>query len=394
MGILLFLNRKKLDLQRVISLPKFLGNLPIVYAVLLRAKIGIGLMDKWSSKYREQIKLFGLCSIGIGFLGMLFAFLSLIMSLWLILFKPEMKNTGGALLLPFTTIPGFGYLSFWHFLISIFVILVIHEFAHGLVAKAHNIPVKSTGVGALCVGIPIIPVAFVEPDDEKLKKQGDVVQYSVFAAGPGINLVFALFIYLIFLFAFVPIENNMVEQTGFSYDMLNESYPASIAGMVPGTINSVNGKEINNYWDFYNVIQCINPGDTITIGTIAANYSFATTTHPDDETKAFIGIKPIENQVRIKDEYKKYGPIFGWLKGLIQWLYRLNFFIGIFNLLPLGIVDGGRMFQIALQKIVPNKKKGNKIFVYITILLTVIILLALWKTYGDLIMSGILSLFR
>ncbi len=54
-----------------------------------------------------------------------------------------------------------------------------------------------------------------------------------------------------------------------------------------------------------------------------------------------------------------------WLIGLFYWLYLLNIGIGIFNLVPVGPIDGGRMAQLIFHKIF-SKEKGNKIFGYVS----------------------------
>ena len=41
--------------------------------------------------------------------------------------------------------------------------------------------------------------------------------------------------------------------------------------------------------------------------------------------------------------------VFLWLKDLIFWLAVLSLGVGLFNLIPLGPVDGGRMFLTALE---------------------------------------------
>lgn len=387
MGIFLYAKRKDLNIQRIISLPKSLGQFPILYILLLRTKWGIRFMEKMSTKYREPVKLFGYICIGVGFIGMAIAALMMILTLFLIIFRPQVENTGAVLLLPFTTIPGFGYLSFWHFLIALFIIATIHEFAHGVVAKAHGLKVKSSGIASLGLGIPLIPMAFVEPDEKKLREQPDVVQYSVFAAGPGINLFTAFVVYMIFLFVFVPIESNMIESKGFSFDLINETYPASASGMPPTTINMLNGENITDFWDFQDKMACVGPGEEITLGTENGTYVMTTTASPDDESQGFIGIRPVQNEIALRSEYQGISMPFFWLKGLIQWLYRLNFFVGIFNLLPLVIVDGGRMFQIAVGKTVKSKVLQNRIIGYFATFFLIIMLIAFLKTYAPFLFS-------
>ncbi|MCK5023962.1 MAG: hypothetical protein KAS04_07335, partial [Candidatus Aenigmarchaeota archaeon] len=64
--------------------------------------------------------------------------------------------------------PGTGlFIPFWQAVIAIICLLVPHEFAHGVLTRAHNIKLKSAGV--LTVG-PLPIGAFVEPDDKDMKE--------------------------------------------------------------------------------------------------------------------------------------------------------------------------------------------------------------------------------
>ena len=42
--------------------------------------------------------------------------------------------------------------------------------------------------------------------------------------------------------------------------------------------------------------------------------------------------------------------------GLFYWLYVLNLGIGLFNLAPMGPLDGGRMLLVTLQQYMDEKK--------------------------------------
>ena len=57
---------------------------------------------------------------------------------------------------------------------------------------------------------------------------------------------------------------------------------------------------------------------------------------------------------------EKYGSwtveVVLWLSGLMFWIYALNLGIGLFNLVPLGPIDGGRMFKTALERFLPKAK--------------------------------------
>ena len=81
------------------------------------------------------------------------------------LFTKPAASSGVGLVLPFKA-KGVFYVPFFYWIISIFVIAVVHEFSHGLIARANNIKVKSSGFAFLALLVPIIPAAFVEPDEK------------------------------------------------------------------------------------------------------------------------------------------------------------------------------------------------------------------------------------
>ena len=104
---------------------------------------------------------------------------------------------------------------------------MVHEFSHGVVARAHNVEVKSSGFAVLGIVLPIIPAAFVEPNEDKLKKEDAIVQYSIFAAGPVSNIFLAIIFFLVMISVFNPIEARLMEPIGFSADITNSTLPAN-----------------------------------------------------------------------------------------------------------------------------------------------------------------------
>lgn len=378
-GFLVINNRKILDFQVLVGISK----LPLVYAVLWKTKFGLKFMDKVASKYRELVKLAGYCFIGFGFFGMIFISVNILFMLFNLFVSPKEASQGIALVLPLTNIPGIGYLSFWHFLITIFITVLIHEFAHGILARAHNVPVKSSGLGVFSLLLPIFPLAFVEPDEKKLQKEKDIVQYSIFAAGPMANIVFAFLIMLFTINVVVPVENNITHPVGFSFSSLMQNYSAEKSGMKPGMIISeVNGIEFLNYQDFSDRFAALKPDQELNITTNNGTFRVITKPSPDDPKQGYIGIRDIKNERRINEKYSSVGGAFFWFKGLVKWMYLLNLIIGLMNLLPLMITDGGRMFKIALTKIFTDSKKAHKLWVLIGVVFISTLLLALVIKYG------------
>lgn len=381
LSIILYIKRKELAVQKIAY--------PFVYIIMHRTTWGIALMEKISSKYRAAVQLFGYISVGIGFAGMLYISFAILLLFWQLIFQPAKDVSGVSLVLPFTNIPGIGYLSFTHWILGIFILAVVHEFSHGVVARSHNLPVKSSGFAVFALLVPVIPAAFVEPDEKKLAKTKDIVQYSVFAAGPMANLVLAFLILLIFPYVgdmtntnLAPFEEKITYPIGFTYEILeNESYPAYQADVPDGILSSINGKPITDYTSFYSYVSCISPNEKLILGTDSGNYSIITIANPDKPEKGFIGMKPVQNERRINPEYNNIAWLYYWLRGFIKWLFLLNFFIGLANLLPLGIVDGGRMLKTALHSLFDNKGMAKKVWLYISIIFFGGILFALLVNY-------------
>jgi membrane-associated protease RseP (regulator of RpoE activity) len=382
MTIGLYVKRKKLALQKLLY--------PFFYIIMYRTKWGLKLMDTIASKYRGWVQLYGYIGVGVGFIGMAYISLGVLFFLGKLILVPGADATGVSLVLPFTNIPGIGYLSFTHWIISIFVLAAIHEFSHGVVARAHNVPVKSSGFAVFAVLLPVIPAAFVEPDEKKLSKKHDIVQYSVFAAGPMANLVLAFLIVMIFPFVgdmtnstLAPYEDKFTYPAGFSYEILEgEDYPAFAAGVPNGILTSINDVGVEDYTDFYQAATCLIPGDEVILGTDQGKYSFATVAHPDRPGKGFIGMKPTQNERRVYEEHTGLASVYYWFRGLLKWLFLLNLFIGLANLLPLGIVDGGRMLQTALHSLYPNNKgRARKLWGFISMLFLFALGFALFVNY-------------
>src|SRR3989338_4388511 len=214
---------------------------------LFRTKLGLRWMDKYSQKFREWVILFGYIGMGTGFVGLVVISYVLVSNLYSLATQPEAVS-GVSLVLPGVHVPGLGVLPFWYWILAIFVIALVHEFSHGIVARAHNISVKNTG---LVFFGPILG-AFVEPDEKKLRKEQDIVQYSVLAAGSFSNVVLAVVALLFLNFAFMPLHEMMVEPSGFSFGgYVDGDYPAAQTGLQPGTvITGINNQKVSNFQEF------------------------------------------------------------------------------------------------------------------------------------------------
>ncbi len=54
---------------------------------------------------------------------------------------------------------------------------------------------------------------------------------------------------------------------------------------------------------------------------------------------------------------------FGWfIYYLLWWIVMINFFVALFNMLPLGILDGGRFFYLTIWAVTGKESAGKKAY--------------------------------
>src|SRR3989344_2785989 len=337
---------------------------------MYRTSLGLKLMDKISKKFPTLLKILGKLSVIIGFLGMGFIFYFLIMGTYNLVFVPK-SIPALAPVLPGIKIPGLPTMSFWHWIISIFIVAVIHEFSHGVYSKLYKVPVKSSGFAFIG---PIL-AAFVEPDEKILVKKSNLHQIEIFSAGPFSNILLGLVFFFIIGFVTTPIQSNLFESTGIIVNTVMENQPAFNAGLkTPFTITEINGKATNDIKSFLEATSNIKPGHKISLVTLDAPYNIIAGENPDNKSKGFIGISNFDLDTKVKPEIEsKYGSFlpaaFSWINMLFFWIFVVSIGIGLFNLLPLGPVDGGRMFYSGLLVLFRNNEvRAKKIWSFFTML--------------------------
>ena len=334
-------------------------------------------MDNFAGKFPRFLKAAGYFAIFIGFSGMFLLAFELIRNLIKIITTPE-AVPGVGLVLPIE-VKGAFYVPFFYWIISIFILAVVHEFSHGIFARLYNIKIKSSGFAALAVLIPILPAAFVEPDEKQLKKRPAKEQLSVFAAGPFANIVLA-FVVLLFFGLFVPpIMNSTVELNGVEIIDTVEVFPAEKAGITEGEIvKQIDDFEIKTLYNFTYFLSNKKPGDIINIKTDKKEYKITLAENPQDKIKSYLGVSVSQSSDIKKEIVEKYGIIIPsiilWIIGLLYWVYLLNLGIGLFNLVPIGPIDGGRMMHVALNKIFNKRPIANKLWKLISVFFLLLII--------------------
>ena len=161
MSVILYFKRKNLEVQKILF--------PFLYLIMYKTKWGLTKMDSIAKRLEKHKNKLSYTSIIVGFTGMAIMTALFLMSVYKYFFVERAAVV--APLLPGSTIPGMPTLSFVHWIIAIFVLATVHEFSHGIFARMHKIKVKSSGFAFMGIILPIIPAAFVEPDEEQMQKK-------------------------------------------------------------------------------------------------------------------------------------------------------------------------------------------------------------------------------
>src|SRR3989344_4859307 len=335
---------------------------------LYRTKLGIKLMDKIAKKFPKTLNFIGHLGILFGFAGMIFIFYILFKGAYGLLFVKGAAPVV-APVLPGISIPGLPELSFWHWIIAIFIVAVIHEFSHGVLSRVYNVKVKSSGFAFLG---PIL-AAFVEPDEKQVKKKKKNHQLSIMAAGPFSNVLLALIVLLSFNFLFLPLENSFIEPKGIMIVNVESGGPASEAGLTANSIiKEINNQEIKSKTDLFNILKDFKQG-TLNLITDKGSYNIKPIFK---DGKAYLGISIIDVN-GVKAGYPtSLLSIFLWFNMLFFWIWVISLGIGLFNLLPFGPIDGGRMFQIVALSLF-KKEKANNLFKAITFISLILLIINL-----------------
>lgn len=348
--LIVYLNRKKFEVHA-----------KIIY--LYRTQIGIKLMNFFGKRATKLVKFLGYIGVIVGFIGMVFTLIMILFLTYRLLLNAP--GAGGASpVIPGFPIAGTGLvfplITGW---IVLFIIIVIHEFSHGVVASAFKIKIKNSGIAFFG---PILG-AFVEPDEKTLAKRKDWVQHSVFAAGAFSNFLTVIVVMLVALIILNPLTSVLSVSKGVIV-YSQPGLPADKAGIANNTvITGINDKNIRTMEDFQSVMEDIGPNRNIILRSDDKSYRVTTTENPGDPSQGYLGVWIIDEKLELKNDnaFNQFLlNILKWFRQLFGWLAFLSLNIGLINLLPIFITDGARMLKIFFERIIPNKQKSTSIWLF------------------------------
>ena len=311
---------------------------------------------------RRGIKVFADVSVVAGFLMMGFAFWFLFSNILNFFVQPT-EFAELTVLIPGVTLTSASAITY--FLLSIPIVLVVHEGAHGIVATLEKIKIKT---GGFAIFIAMF-AGFVEPDEEEFDNAKKISRLRVIGAGATSNVIFAFGLGLILLtnpmFAMIlpePLLGWFYESPeGVLVLSLIEGGGAEKAGMKENDIiTNIGDVRIISPMDFQKVD--LKPGQTVDVTILRDGqqimFPVSIMASPDDPERGLVGI--------MRDNTLSFKPIYNYIEWnnpqfsmFLLWLWMISFFIGIINMLPLPILDGGKFIQTIINKKVSEKRENG-----------------------------------
>ncbi|HXV66531.1 MAG TPA: M50 family metallopeptidase [Nitrosopumilaceae archaeon] len=315
-------------------------------------------LTKMLTRTRRGIRIFADVSVIAGFLMMGFAFWFLLNNVANYFVEPT-EFSELTVLIPGVTLTSSA--SITYFLLSIPIVLVIHEGAHGIVATLEKIKIKT---GGFAIFIALF-AGFVEPDEEEFNKAKKISKLRVIGAGATSNVIFSFALGAILLtnplFAIVlpePILGWMYEEPdGVLVLSIMEGSGAEKAGLQPNDIiTAIDGIEVRTPLDFQKAD--IVPGKIVNVSILRSGQPLEIPIEvmpaEEDPERGLIGI--------IRDNSFAYKPVYNFIEWnnpsmsmFLLWLWMISFFIGIINMLPLPILDGGKFIHSIIDKKISDK---------------------------------------
>ncbi len=372
LAIIIYRDRKKIQVTSYI-------------VFMRRTKKFRSFIDRTAKKSPRVWKLFGTTAVIASFVLMGIGTFLLVLGTTSILSK-QITEPAASFVLPTVTsqtvsAPGVIGIPFWFWIIAVAIVIMPHEFMHGVLARAENIRLKSVGLLLFLV----IPGAFVEPDEKQLKRKKLMPKLRVFAVGSFINVLIGIALLLLMNQAWA---SNV--QPGLLITSVNQTSPAYESGLRPGMIiqSIENSKMHMNFWDYsflvlkvpgaisekmpeyaghimiFSSLAKFKPNETVTmkIDGIERNFTFGES--PFIEGFPYMGIN---TSIAAKDT-----TVFSFIYPLFAFVWILSFFVGIFNMMPIYPLDGGLIIESVSEKF--SRKHGKKISRIITYVLLFVLI--------------------
>ena len=218
-------------------------NFPVIMWKTQRLRGFISRINKLSPRFWRWYMNVGII---VAFGAMIFITYTIVSTLPTVFEAPSVS-----IVIPGVDIPGSQiYVPFVYGLIGLATVLVVHEFSHGVQAVGEKIPIKSIGL----LLFAILPGAFVEPDEDKLKEAKRTSRLRVYAAGSIANVSLAVIaLLLVSLFSGgIPL---FFEEDGIAIDRIVSDSPSDGVLKEGMVLQAIDNHKINDSESYVDIIS-------------------------------------------------------------------------------------------------------------------------------------------
>ncbi len=316
------------------------------YYLMLKTGVFNGWMEKLGGRFRKVwLTYFDIgAAMGIGLL--IFVIYSFILNA-VNLFNHASQAGPALLIIP---LPGLtiSWEIFPYILISIAVLLIPHEVAHGIASVLDKVPLKSSGV-FLAI---FLPGGFVEIDEEDLSKRKARTKLRVFAAGSYTNVITWFLVFLLitnFAVSISPLYNS--NSSGVLITGLVNGGAAQSSNIPSWSVlTRINSTLVPSVEALRNVLAPLSPGHHLVLSmSNGRNYTIVTQPASDNSSRATIGIFTF-NYYQPRASFLPVSLPFQFFSTL-QWMSLILLGVALVNMLPMFPFDGDRYFDTILSRL-------------------------------------------
>ncbi len=348
--------------------------------MLWRTEKGLKGVDFLAKKLKKIWMIISSFAVLISIPIMIFVVLNLAESASDILTMPE-APPGLAPAIPGVRVPGSPiFIPFWYGIIALVTVLIVHEVMHAVISRSEGLNVKSLGI----FFVTFIPLgAFAEPDEEELEKSSLKTKLRVYAAGSFGNFLLMILAILLLSTVLMPV---MFRPDHITIAQVFNGTPAKAYGLKENSsVLSINSIAVSSSGEFFDVVRSIRPNEEVTILTDKGEVTLIAAKRPEQKTgilgrllrrkktdeRGYIGITILPVLAVKTSVSDVVGETIPWmLVKQLTWIYLLNLFIGITNLLPIFPLDGGKIFEEIVKKVSPGSARQitNMMFAFVLLL--------------------------
>ncbi len=247
-------------------------------------------------------------------------------------------------------IPGLtiSFKTFMLILVAIGISVLVHEIAHGAVAKKFKIPAKS---GGFFTSFLILFGGFVELEENELRQRGVEARLAVYSAGVVANVLLGVLIALLYILL-AQITNVVGSPLGL---VVTHS---DIHGIHTGDIIvKVDDHYVHNIFELINILPNIILQRPYVLKLLV--------NHEGTLREVYINVSKegIQGLLNVKVSLSELSLLGGKLVvtntlvyNILLWLLVLNLTLAMLNALPAYPLDGGLVVQTILEELLDQKK--------------------------------------